>query len=118
MSNKGSSSHDDLRFGFAAAWLGGYVGRKILTQALSSEFIGFAGAMLSALASALSLALGVVAKRLGKGPVVALGAMAFLTLGVLSKFVGEPSSWGWGVMVFYLLMGVGRAVYLHPKKSL
>ena len=54
-----SASSRDHRFGFAAAWLGGYVGRKILTQALSSEFIGFAGAMLSALASALSLALGV-----------------------------------------------------------
>ena len=33
----------NLTFGFAAAWLGGYVGRYILSQALSSEFIGFAG---------------------------------------------------------------------------
>lgn len=33
----------NLTFGFAAAWLGGYVGRNILTEALSSEFIGFAG---------------------------------------------------------------------------
>eukprot|EP00435_Cladocopium_sp_Y103_P041457 s2442_g11.t1 len=33
----------NLTFGFAAAWLGGYVGRNILTETLSSEFIGFAG---------------------------------------------------------------------------
>jgi hypothetical protein len=33
----------NLTFGFAAAWLGGYVGRHIFTETLSSEFIGFAG---------------------------------------------------------------------------
>ena len=60
------------RFGFAAAWLGGYVNRRILTEALSSHFIGFAGAMLSALAAVLSMVLGHVASRVGKGWVLAL----------------------------------------------
>jgi len=108
----------NLTFGFAAAWLGGYVGRNILTEALSSEFIGFAGAMLSALASVLSLIFGVVAKKIGKGPVVALGSLAFLFLALLSRFVGQPATWGWGVLVFYVLMGIGRAVYESTNKAI
>lgn len=108
----------NLTCGFAAAWLGGYIGRFILSKALSSEFIGFAGAMLSALASGLSLALGIVARKIGKGPVVALGSLAFLLLGVLSKFVGHPETWGWGVLVFYVLMGIGRAVYESTNKAI
>lgn len=73
--------------------------------------------MLSALASVLSLGLGFVARRVGKGPVIALGAVAFMLLGVLSKFVGHPETWGWGVLVFYVLMGVGRAVYESTNKA-
>lgn len=107
----------NLTFGFAAAWLGGYVGRHIFTETLSSEFIGFAGAMLSALASVLSLGFGVVAKKLGKGPVLALGALAFLCLALLSRF-GHPKTWGWGVLVFYVLMGIGRAVYESTNKAI
>ena len=36
------------------------------------------------------------------------GALAFLALGLLSQL--EPAHWGSGVLVFYVLMGVGRAV--------
>ncbi|CAE7213219.1 Unc93a [Symbiodinium pilosum] len=108
----------NLTFGFAAAWLGGYVGRNILTPALSSDFIGFAGAMLSALASGLSKVFGVAAAKTGKGPVVALGATSFLLLAVLSRFVGQPATWGWGVLVFYVLMGIGRAVYESTNKAI
>eukprot|EP00913_Durusdinium_trenchii_P016235 g15257.t1 len=92
----------NLTCGFAAAWLGGYIGRFILSKALSSEFIGFAGKGL----------------KIGKGPVVALGSLAFLLLGVLSKFVGHPETWGWGVLVFYVLMGIGRAVYESTNKAI
>ncbi|CAJ1453660.1 unnamed protein product [Effrenium voratum] len=109
----------NLTFGFAAAWLGGYVGRQILSPALGgSEFIGFAGAMLSALASGLSKVLGGVAAKVGKGPVVSLGALAFLMLGLLSRYVGQPATWGWGALVFYGLMGIGRAVYESTNKAI
>ena len=74
--------------------------------------------MLSALASVLSLGLGFVARKVGKGPVIAMGAVAFLLLGVLSRYVGHPETWGWGVLVFYVLMGVGRAVYESTNKEI
>merc|ERR1711908_240267 len=108
----------NLTFGFAAAWLGGYVSRNILSQALDSDFIGFAGALLSALAAVLSRLLGAVAARVGKGPVVALGAASFILLGVLSRWVGNPATWGAGVLIFYALHGVGRAVYESTNKAI
>eukprot|EP00928_Gymnodinium_smaydae_P078732 TRINITY_DN62821_c0_g1_i1.p1 TRINITY_DN62821_c0_g1~~TRINITY_DN62821_c0_g1_i1.p1 ORF type:complete len:463 (-),score=42.16 TRINITY_DN62821_c0_g1_i1:196-1518(-) len=108
----------NITFGFAAAWLGGYVSRNILSQALNLGFLGFAGAMLSGLAAILSKVCGLVSERIGKGPVVAIGAIAFLMLGICSKFVGEPSTWGWGVLVFYMFMGIGRAVYESTNKAI
>jgi MFS family permease len=107
----------NITFGFAAAWLGGYVGENILSQALSSGFIGFAGAMLSALAAVLSRVLGRVSQKTGKGPILLLGAACFALLGALSK-CGDPARWHWGVLVFYACMGVGRAVYESTNKAI
>merc|ERR1712100_965004 len=71
----------NITFGFAAAWLGGYVGPKILTKDLSAAFIGFAGALLSGLAAILAKVFAPVAARIGKGPIIVLGSAAFLCLG-------------------------------------
>lgn len=108
----------NITFGFAAAWLGGYVGREILSKALSSNFIGFAGAILSGLAAILSKVFGYLAAKVGKGPIVGLGAVAFLFLGILSKWVGTPSEWQYGAIIFYVLMGIGRAVYESTNKAI
>ncbi|CAL1170974.1 unnamed protein product [Cladocopium goreaui] len=43
--------------------------------------------------------------------------MAFLCLALLSRFV-HPKTWGWGVLVFYVLMGIGRAVYESTNKAI
>jgi len=104
----------NLTYGFACSWLTGYVDRCILSLALSSDFIGFAGALISGLACVLSSVFG-LAQR-GKFPVLALGALSFLALGVLSR-CGTPVTWGWGTIVFYVLMGVGRAVWESTNKA-
>lgn len=108
----------NITFGFAAAWLGGYVGREILSKALNSGFLGFAGALLSGLAAILSKVLGFVSEKIGKGPVVLLGSIAFLCLGIFSRWVGTPSEWGWGTLIFYIFMGIGRAVYESTNKAI
>eukprot|EP00747_Dinoflagellata_sp_TGD_P024609 gnl/TRDRNA2_/TRDRNA2_130672_c1_seq1.p1 gnl/TRDRNA2_/TRDRNA2_130672_c1~~gnl/TRDRNA2_/TRDRNA2_130672_c1_seq1.p1 ORF type:complete len:463 (-),score=82.77 gnl/TRDRNA2_/TRDRNA2_130672_c1_seq1:81-1427(-) len=108
----------NITFGFAAAWLGGYVGRDILTKALSSGFIGFAGALLSGLAALLSKVFSKVAAKSGKGPIVLLGAISFLALGCLSRWGDHPEEWGWGALIFYVLMGIGRAVYESTNKAI
>jgi len=116
----------NITFGFAAAWLGGYVGPNILTKALSSSFIGFAGAILSGLAAVLSKVFAPIAAKIGKGPILALGSVCFLCLGVLSKWFGQPDAegkggwtdWGYTCVVFYIFMGVGRAVYESTNKAI
>jgi MFS family permease len=107
----------NITFGFAAAWLAGYVGENILSVALSANFIGFAGALSSALAAVLCQVLGTVSQKIGKGPVLLLGSVCFALLGALSK-CGDPTEWGWGVLVFYVCMGVGRAVYESTNKAI
>lgn len=108
----------NITFGFGAAWLAGYVGPNILSVALKSSFIGFAGAILSGLAAVLSWVLAPLAGRLGKGPVLALGSLAFFSIGIFSKWIGNPSTWGWGATVFYIFMGIGRAVYESTNKAI
>jgi len=108
----------NITFGFAAAWLGGWVNSNILSVALKgSSFIGFAGAILSGLAAILAKMLAPIARRIGKGPVLALGSIAFLSLGILSYW-GNAVEWGWGVTIFYVLMGIGRAVYESTNKAI
>lgn len=108
----------NITFGFAAAWNGGYVGRNIFSKALNSGFIGFAGALLSGLAAILAKVFAPLSQNYGKGPIIAVGAAAFLCLGIFSKWVGTPAEWGWGVLIFYGFMGVGRAVYESTNKAI
>lgn len=107
----------NVTFGFGAAWLAGYVNPNILKPALNATFIGFAGAGLSGLAAILSPILGKLAANIGKGPIITLGAAAFLCLGIFSKFVGNPATWGYGATIFYAFMGIGRAVYESTNKA-
>eukprot|EP00931_Biecheleriopsis_adriatica_P047339 TRINITY_DN27286_c0_g1_i1.p1 TRINITY_DN27286_c0_g1~~TRINITY_DN27286_c0_g1_i1.p1 ORF type:complete len:452 (-),score=62.57 TRINITY_DN27286_c0_g1_i1:51-1406(-) len=107
----------NLTFGLAGAYLAGYVNRDILSQALSSDVIGFAGAMQSGLSSLLSGSFGIVSRHFGKTPVVVFGSISAVLLGVLSQ-VGNPDTWGWGVLIFYLFGSVVRAVYECTNKAI
>jgi MFS family permease len=108
-----------ITFSFAAAWLGGYVGRNILSQALDASFIGFAGALVSGLGAVLSAVFGKVAAKVGKVPVVCVGSLAFLALAICSKWLGPktPADWQWGALIFYAFMGTGRAVYESTNRA-
>jgi MFS family permease len=110
----------NIAFAFAAAWLPGYVGRTILTPALGKDFIGFASALLSGLAAILSKVFGFYSQKCGKAPFLILGAIAFLCLGIFSKWIGpeNPVDWKWGALIFYVFMGIGRAVYESTNKAI
>merc|ERR1711988_1977178 len=111
----------NITFGFAAAWLAGWVNKHITSKALKgTSFIGFASAILSGLAAILAKVLAPLARTIGKGPVLALGAIAFLCLAIFSKWVGPrpAEDWGWGAVIFYVFMGIGRAVYESTNKAI
>lgn len=117
----------NITFGFAVGWLGAYVAPNVLSPTMSSSFIGFAGALLSGLAAILSRVFGPIAAKIGKGPILGFGCVAFLCLAFLSKSAANydeatgkyvASSWGNAVVLFYVFMGIGRAVYESTNKAI
>lgn len=111
----------NLTFGFAAAWNASYVNSNIIAPALGKSYIGFNGALLSALAAVLSYIFGPMASRCGKGPILLVGAIAFLCLGIFSKWGGvatHAKDWGVAVLMFAGFMGIGRAVYESTNKAI
>merc|ERR1719343_367229 len=56
-----------------------------------------------------------------KLPVLLFGSLCFVLIGFLS-FISAPDGrgpggWGWGIMVFYVLQGLGRGVYESTNKG-
>lgn len=111
----------NITFGFSAAYLNGFINAKWLHEALSKDFIGFLGAVICLIATLSSKVFGLVAEKSGKLPIIALGSLCFLGIALLS-FVKAPEgkgpgSWGWGIIVFYVLQGMGRGVYESTNKG-
>uniref|UniRef100_A0A7S1FKS2 Major facilitator superfamily (MFS) profile domain-containing protein n=1 Tax=Noctiluca scintillans TaxID=2966 RepID=A0A7S1FKS2_NOCSC len=109
----------NITFGFVAAYLGGYVNAEITSKAFNSDSLGFCGALLSLVASIMSRVFSPLAAQVGKGPVMCLGAISFFLIGVLSRWgalsKGEHNH---ATIIFYILMGIGRAVYESTNKGI
>jgi len=113
----------NITFGFAAAYNGGYIASNITSVALKkvggASFLGYGGAVLSLWAALLSRIFGPVATKVGKGPILAAGGIVFGLLAILSWIMrGDPENYGFTVVIFYLLMGTGRAVYESTNKAI
>jgi hypothetical protein len=115
---------NNIAFGFAAAYLNGYINGKWQKEALGSgDLIGFLGAIICAIATVSSIAYGKIAAVLGtKVPILCFGSACFVLMGVLS-FISYPDGrgpggWGWGIVVFYILQGLGRGVYESTNKGI
>jgi len=113
----------NITFGFAAAYNGGYVNSNITSVALKKQggatFLGYGGAVLSLLAAVLAKVAGPVAAKVGKGPVVAAGSVAFMLIAILSYVMrSDPEAYGFSVLIFFVLMGMGRAVYESTNKAI
>jgi len=116
----------NLSFGFSASYVNGYINSTWLDEALGadgSDFIGFLGAIVCLIATISSVLYGMMSKALGsKVPAVFVGSGCFLGIVALS-FVQAPNGkgpagWGWGIVVFYVLHGLGRGVYESTNKGI
>lgn len=109
-------------FGLAAGYLNAYVNGTLTASnsALGAESIGALMAISSVVAASLSLLFGPLAARVGKGPIVAFGAIAFAAV-PSAVFAGQPCAendyWGTGLILLYVLQGIGRAVYESTNKA-
>merc|ERR1712194_955577 len=107
----------NLTFGFNAAFMNGYVNGNY-----AKKLGTFAPALMSAttvvVATGLSKVFGPLAATIGKGRVLMIGAVCF-GLGPVSILVGGCcDTWGWGLIVLYMLQGSGRAVYESTNKGI
>merc|ERR1711998_516826 len=123
-------SGSNIAFGFSAAYLTGYINanwlQTAITQATGDKQLAqnliFLGALICLVATISSKIFQILNARLGsKVPVLAVGSLCFIAIGVLS-FVKAPhgdgpGGWGWGIVVFYLLQGMGRGVYESTNKG-
>merc|ERR1712050_324737 len=83
---------------------------------------GFLGAIICLVATISSKAYGVISNRLAsKVPVLFFGSCCFKMMGLLTFVTWPngkgPGGWGWGIMVFYVLQGLGRGVYESTNKG-
>jgi hypothetical protein len=121
----------NVAFGFAAAYLNGFINAEPLHTALNAatgnpslagQIIGYLGAMICVLAVITSKVMEIlVSKTRSKTPVVFIGSACFLAMAVLSK-IQYPNGqgiagWGWGILIFHVLQGVGRGVYESTNKA-
>lgn len=115
---------NNIAFGMASAYLNGYINGTWQKEALGSgALIGFLGAIICAIATVSSKIYGVVSDRLGsKVYVLVFGSLCFALMAVLSFITAPngkgPGGWGWGIMVFYVLQGLGRGVYESTNKGI
>jgi len=107
----------NLAFGFCAAYMNGYVNGTYAAQELGSSSVAFLGAVTALVAAVLAKVYGPLGERLGKGPVIALGAACFFCIPLCSLALGCCADWGWWLIVLYLLQGSGRAVYESTNRA-
>jgi len=109
-------SFTNLTFGFAAAFLNGYVNQNYTKVQLSTGLIGFLAAITATVAATGSHLFSRVSQKTGKGPVVLLGSLCFLLI-PFCVLTFDVSDWGYGLVIFYVLQGLGRAVYESTNKA-
>lgn len=110
-------SPTNLTFGFAAAFLNGYVNVTYTKVQLGTEFVGYFSTATAFLAAVFSQAFGFAAVRLGrKGPFVLIGSLCFIAIPALVLTIGLDN-WNYGLIAPYILQGCGRAVYESTNKG-
>jgi len=111
----------NLSFGFSASWLNGYVNAHFQKMALgSSKYVGF-NAALTASITAVSAKLYCRVHPKFRLACISWGSSCFLAVAGLSLVTWPndegPGGWGWGILVFYILQGLGRGVYESTNKT-
>lgn len=109
-------------FGFTAAFVIGFVNVEVVPIALSGQPSYVTPLMFSVIpfvAAVISLPMTKVANIVGKGPLMMLGASAYALLSFLVTVLDEKQlgELGLGIVVVYILMGFGRAVFENTNKA-
>jgi MFS family permease len=108
-------------FGFCGAFLNSFVSGQVVPVALrdtSASYVGLFVAVHGTVAAISSLLFGHLAPKIGNGPILSLGAVAFGA--VAFPFLIQPNleQWTWTMLLFvYSAEGVGRATFESTLKA-
>jgi len=111
-------SPTNLTFGFAAAFMNGYVNANFASKELDKAVVGLLAAITAATAAVLGQAFGLLSSAAGKGPVIILGALCFMCIPLCLFVLNCCGGWGWWLICLYLLQGSGRAVYESTNRAM
>lgn len=109
-------SGTNLTFGFAAAFMNGYVGATYTKPVLGQAAVPMLAALTPAVSCVFSFIYGRLAANYGKGLVITFGALCFLAIPV-AAYCAPLHTWGWSLTWLYVLLGAGRGVYESTNKG-
>ena len=109
-------------FGFASSFMNSYVNGQVVPVALNdpdSKYVGILGSWVPTVAAAMSLLFGRIAPRIGKGPILILGATCFGFVALPFAIQPDATKYTWiSLIVIYTLHGTGRATFESTLKAL
>jgi len=108
-------SPTNIAFGFGSAFMNGYFNAEITSREVGREFIGTLTACTVASAALSSSFYSSLGEQYGKGYPLALGAFAFLCTMCLTAT--QMSGWKAGILVAYVLWGLGRGSYESVNRA-
>jgi len=107
----------NLTFGFAAAFLNGYVNASYTKPQLGKDWVGYFATATALTAAVLSRLFGAAAVHLGtKGPFILIGSVCFAAIPAL-VLTFNLDAWRYWLVVPYVLQGCGRAVYESTNRG-
>jgi MFS family permease len=113
----------NLTFGFSVAYMQGYVNAVLVKSSptFGVESIGALMAVPPLVAVLVSTLLGGLSQKTGKSFIVAIGAASFFCI-ALTLLADPPTVengyWGRGLVLPFVLQGVGRGVYEGTNKAM
>jgi len=100
-----------LTFGFASAFLNGYISGVFVKSELGERWVAMVSSVVSIAGTCWSFLFGYLGQWFGKGPVVLLGAMGIFYNPFSQMVLGCCNGWGIFLISIYVFHGAGRATY-------
>lgn len=114
-------SPTNFAFGFSAAFMNGYVNAKYTKVELGNAYVGYFAALTVLVAAGASLVPSALTRSgweaAVRGSAVVVGALCFVSAAALALFAGIDD-WGDSLVILYVLLGFGRAMYETTNKAL
>jgi len=108
----------NLTFGFSAAFMNGYINAHFTAVQIGKFAVPMFAASTALAAALLASLFGSITVRVGKGPVMLLGAASFFCIPASFFALNRCGGWEGWLIVLYVLQGVGRAVYESTSKGI